>query len=332
MISIAIGLLLLTVLVTLFANNSAARNEIDKSSRQIENGRYALQVLADDIRHAGYYGPLANAPTLDGSIVSLPDPCSTSIADIRANLGLPVQGYAGAASATAIDPGKLSCVSTAAAGYKPNTAVLVVRRANTSSLGFASGSFNIQVSGCAGDSTSYIVDSVSANFTLHKNSSPGCTPITSAPTADITPLDTRIYFISTCSNTNCSASGTTSTPTLKRADITPNGTTITPIVDGIENMQLDYGIDNAPSPKDGVPDVYTNSTLHTGTTPSNITEWQDVMSVRIYVLARNIDQTVGYSDPKTYQLGPASVTPADSYKRHAYSELVRLNNPAGRRE
>ena len=60
------------------------------------------------------------------------------------------------------------------------------------------------------------------------------------------------------------------------------------------------------------------------------------MSLRIYVLARNLDSTAGYAEAKTYVLGPVSVAPPSgalaSYKRHAYSEVVRLNNPAGRRE
>lgn len=328
MISITIGLLLLAGLVTLFASNSSTRAEIDKSSRQIENGRFALQVLQDEVHHAGYYGALSNAPTLPSTVTSLPDPCSTTLADVQNGMGLPIQGYAGAALANALDTGKLGCLTTAA-GYKANTAVLVVRRANTSITGFTSGQFNIQVSGCAGDSVAYALDSVAANFTLHKNTSPGCMPITSANTADITTYYSRIFFISTCSGSDCSVSGADSVPTLKRIDLTSTGTTITPIVDGIENLQFDYGIDTS---TDGSPDAYTNTTGHAAVMPSSLDEWKNVMSLRIYLLARNVDITAGYVDPKTYQLGPISVTPEDNYKRHAYNELVRINNPAGRKE
>jgi len=328
MVAVAIGLMLVAALSTLFVNMSGTRSELDKSSRQIENGRYALQLLADEVRHAGYYGRMANAPTLPSTVTSLPDPCSTTLADVQASMGLPVQGYEGAASAAALDAGKLACLD-AAAGYKPNTAVLVVHRANTAVLGFTAGSFNIQVSGCAGDTVSYVLDTVAANFTLHKNTAPGCTPINLANAADITPYDTRIFFVSNCSNTDCTAAGADAVPTLKRIDVNPTGTSITPLVEGIDNFQLDYGIDTS---SDGVPDAYTNTTAHAAVTPSSLTEWQNVMSLRIYVLARNTDLTVGYTDPKTYQLGPVSVTPGLGYKRHAYSELVRLNNPAGRRE
>ena len=340
MVALAIGSLLLVALATLFINTSLARTEVDRASRQIESGRYAMQILSDEIRHAGYYGPLINPPTNTASITSLPDPCSTTLSDIQNNAFLPLQGYAGAASASAIDTGKLACI-TSAAGYKPNTAVLVVRRADTT-IATAPGSptpgaFNIQVSGCAGDPVAYILNTDGAGpYTLHSNGAPGCTPITSAPVATLSPFYTRIYYISTCSGTDCSATGADTVPTLKRIDIRPSTavppTVITPIVDGIENLQFDYGIDNAPATRDGTPDVYTNTSAHAGTTPNSIAEWQDAMTVRVYLLARNIDQSSGFTDQKTYSLGPISVNPGGSYRRHAYNELVRLNNPAGRRE
>lgn len=335
MVALAIASVLLGALGIMFVNTSIARGELDKSSRQIESGRYAMQVLGDDIRHAGYYGALSNAPTLGAGITTLPDACASTLATIQGALAIPLQGYAGAASASALDTGKLACLD-AAAGYKPNTAVLVVRRADTSiaSATATSGYFNIQVSGCPGDPTRYVLDTDTAtSYTLHSNGSPGCTPITGAPAAKIAPFYQRIYYVSTCSGTDCSASGADSVPTLKRIDITPTGAaTPKAIVDGIENLQVDYGIDTTAG-GDGSPDVYTNSSAHSATTPSSIGEWQNVMAVRIYVLARNLEKTSSFTDVKSYPLGPVTVSaPNDAFRRHAYSELVRLNNPAGRRE
>ena len=62
-----------------------------------------------------------------------------------------------------------------------------------------------------------------------------------------------------------------------------------------------------------------------------------MMAVQVHLLARNVDILVGHTDTKTYALtsDPAD-TPVgplnDSYKRHVYSAVVRLMNPAGRRE
>lgn len=345
MVALTIASLLLLALATLFMNTSNARQEIDRASRQIESGRYAIQVLSDDIRHAGYYGPLINAPLNTAALTALPDPCSTTLSDIQNNAFLPLQGYAGASSAANLDPGppaKLGCLNVAAS-YKPNTGVLVVRRidttVSTAATSPTANNFNIQVSGCPGDTTPYVLDTDTASpspYTLHSNGTPGCTPITTAPAATLTPFYTRIYFISTCSQSDCSAAGADSVPTLKRVDIRPAAASpsrvITPIVDGIENLQFDYGIDTTAAPGDGIPDVYTNTSSHTATTPTSITEWQNVMTVRVYLLARTLEPSGGFTNQKTFKLGPVSVTPTDNYRRHAYNELVRLNNPAGRRE
>lgn len=56
MIGMAIGLVLVAGLTTLFSNSSGATNELEKSIRQFENGRYAVDLLNEDIRHAGFYG------------------------------------------------------------------------------------------------------------------------------------------------------------------------------------------------------------------------------------------------------------------------------------
>jgi type IV pilus assembly protein PilW len=98
----------------------------------------------------------------------------------------------------------------------------------------------------------------------------------------------------------------------------------TRLVEGIENLQLDYGLD---SDNDGAPDSYT--------TAPTATDWANVMAIRVNLLARNNTTTPGYSDTNTYSLGLTSVTVPtqnQAYKRHAFSELVRLINPSGRRE
>ncbi len=347
MVSLTLALLILAGLVTLFSNTSVARGEIDKTSRQIENGRFAMQTLSDEIRHAGYFGALANAPTVPAD---LPQPCSTAVVSgtspevgIGKGIGLPIQGYAGdtAANMTAALP----CLN-AAAGYVPNTAVLVVRRVSTAPpmtpaavASAVAGSFYLQTSGCAGDAKPYVLDTGSGTFDLHaKNGGTPCLPLATAPAGPISPLFVRIYFVSKCSNTDCTAAGADSAPTLKRIDITPGFATVTPIVDGIENIQFEYGLD---SDGDGAPDGYTRTTTAPPPAPSPSTplfpatpaEWSNAVSVRVHLLARNIEPTGGFTDSKTYALGAdTQASSPDAFKRHVYNEVVRINNVAGRRE
>ena len=69
------------------------------------------------------------------------------------------------------------------------------------------------------------------------------------------------------------------------------------------------------------------------TVPASVADWANVVAVRINVLARNLEATTGYTDTRTYDMGAAgNLTPLGSYKRHVYNSVIRLVNPASRRE
>ena len=81
MIALVIGLVLLLGISTLIVQQNITRSEMDKSSRQIENGRYAMQMLHDDIQLAGFYGSYSPGNLVEAVIPN--DPCDT----VPANLG-----------------------------------------------------------------------------------------------------------------------------------------------------------------------------------------------------------------------------------------------------
>ena len=64
MIGVTIGLVLLTVLATVFDRTSGGRSDLDRVSRLVENSRFAVDVIGDDVRHAGFYGTFYRRPTL----------------------------------------------------------------------------------------------------------------------------------------------------------------------------------------------------------------------------------------------------------------------------
>jgi len=145
----------------------------------------------------------------------------------------------------------------------------------------------------------------------------------------------HIYFIAPCSvpaggGSVCTGSADDNgspIPTLKRLELTANGTplSVVPLVEGIENLQIGYGID---TDKDGVPDT-------TYTATPALADWPNVVAVRINVLSRQIEPTNGYVDPKTYDMGvaiPGGYAPGGGYKRHVYNSVIRIVNPASRRE
>ena len=103
-----------------------------------------------------------------------------------------------------------------------------------------------------------------------------------------------------------------------------------PLVDGIQNLQFDYGID---TDGDGAPDYSTTGTNNNAGVALTHTDWAQVMTVRANVLVRTTEPSAGQNDQKTYNLGLAGdVGPfGDRYKRHVFTELVRVVNPSGRK-
>lgn len=321
MISITIGLLILAALSTLFVNQSRARVELDKSNRMIDNGRYALEMLSDNLRLAGYYGEFAPASAVPAIPTTLPDPCSTTASDISAALQLAVQGYDAVtpASSIASPPCGLTYTAGSDLTLKPGSDILVIRRASTATpivQGVAlPGTHYLQASLCQYDLVTYIVDTVPANFILRTKT---CTPTSTAPYTDLRQFMVQVYFVSP---DNKPGDGI---PTLKRTELDPTTHVFvnTPLVEGIEYMQIEYGLD---ADNDGTADSYVSNPV--------VTDWPNVVAVKMHILARNTETTKSYTDSKTYSLGSAgTLTPGGNYKRHVYTQYIRLVNVAGRRE
>jgi len=323
MISITIGLLILVSLSSLFVSQSKARTELDKSNRMIDNGRYAMELLSNDLRLAGFYGEFTPSSGVPAIPASLPNPCSTSASDIAAALQLAIQGYNAAGPSSTISGAPCSLVNSGGSSLslKPGSDILVIRRASTATpivQGVAlNGTHYIQASLCQYDSEQFKVDTIKANFTLRLRN---CTATSAAPYADLRNMLVHVYYVSP--NNNISPAD--GIPTLKRLelDATTHAFVPTPLVEGIEYMQLEYGLD-----------ADSNGTADSYVTAPAATDWPNVVAVKVNLLARNTEPTRSYTDRKTYSLGSAgTVTPNDSYKRHVYTQFIRLVNPASRRE
>ena len=80
MIGLTIGLVLLTVMATVFDRTSGGRSDLDRVSRLVENSRFAVEVIGDDIRHAGFYGTFL--PPSD-TVFTDTSPCAWDVADLN---------------------------------------------------------------------------------------------------------------------------------------------------------------------------------------------------------------------------------------------------------
>lgn len=355
MIAITLGLLIMSGLTTIFVKNSQARSEIERSNRQLESGRYAMTLMTEDLRMAGFlaaFNPydsiiFPNSPPLGAdtapvtpAMSAMPDPCATASADLNKAFFFHVQGIDNSGTIP-------SCVSDTRAGSD----ILVIRRVATCVAGptleagceaVVNGMPYFQSSNCY-QATELAKNSGGAlaakDYQDHFRLSTDIAAMTrhAIDCVAIAPyrrFRTHIYFVA---NNNV---GTDGIPTLKRAELGAGAFTIVPLVEGIETLQLEYGVDQD---GDGRVDAFTADpdTYNACAGATCLGNWLRTYAVKVNLLARNVEQSPGHSDSKTYTLGnkadgtanvfPASGTYGDMYKRHAYNATVRLDNPSGRR-
>jgi type IV pilus assembly protein PilW len=367
MVSMLIGLVIIAALVSLFVNTSGNNRELARANSMIENGRFAIKVLEDDLIHAGYWGGFV--PMFDDQTsndvptdvpTAVPDPCLpydpvTWNAAYKTNLvGIPVQLYD--------DPAVVgTCVAEGvidAGDYQAGTDLLIVRHAEMCLPGEA-GSYceaddpddlYLQAGHCATEVTPYVLDT--SGF--------GLTKMNCATVADKRKFVSNLYYVR-----NFAVTAGDGIPTLVRSRFMSDpvsGALVyeapVALVEGVEGFRVELGVDDVsktgaavnyaavinwadPLDKvtptnrgDGVPDdEYLRCDPDCATGALTADELMNVTSAKIYVLARSREASPNYTDSKTYTLGLAGdMGPFnDNFKRHVFTTTIRLPNVAGRR-
>lgn len=324
-VAMTVALLVLATVAMIFDGTSRNRASLERAARLAENAHYATELLANDIMQAGYYDTLTTSA--GGFTWQVSDPCATAIGDLGwsnpvgtpppvnekiQNAPVPIFGV----RADGVTP---PCIPD----RKPDTAILVVRfiGPGATAPANASGAAFLQLSKCELETPNKlnlgVFSNDSADFTLH---SIGCGPL-----AEVKRYIVRAYYVATCNR--C---GRDTLPTLKRAELIGNEIVVTPLVEGVENLQIEYGIDGN---GDGTPDRYLP--FPDAALGAAFGEWSNVMAVKLYVLVRSTDVEPGYKDTtKQFNLGPAGFPAAanDGYKRVLLTSLLRPMGPAGQRE
>lgn len=266
MIALTIGLIITIALGNLFLNITRANDELAKANSQIENGRFAIQLLQNDIVHAGFWGDYA--PQFDNLTFSdtpgdapnaVPNPCldySTPWTpdDVTNFIGIPVQSYADT------PPSGSGCSTNLATNRKASTDVLVVRHAETCVPGDAN---------CEADIVGklYFQSSLSYHLPIPRPiPEPNCP---AGRTADAAPYILNTAGFGTLNKKDCDTDVTEkrkfisniyyvrdyaqtvgdNIPTLMVSQFDLAGgalahQTAVPLIEGIEGFNVEFGIDN----------------------------------------------------------------------------------------
>jgi len=357
MVASTIGLLIMAAVLTLFLNVSRSNDEMTRSNMLIENGRFAIQLLQNDIAHAGFwdtYIPDFDDLTLADVPVEIPTgvpwPCldfSSWTAAIRTNrLGIPVQVHS-------TQPSGCDSVIT---NRKSGTDILVVRHVDTCVAGATgceaetSGKLYFQASRCESDATPYVLGT--SGHTLRERN---CVDI--APKRRFL---SHVYYIR-----DYAVTAGDGIPTLVRSELDLESGAVqaraaVALIEGIEGFRVELGVDrisddgtdiidlssdtdpyrqavawaddevlNSPTNRgDGVPDEFVHCSG-----ACTVDRLINVVAVKLHLLVRSLSSSPGYVDGKTYTLGGQTIAAAsDGFKRHVFSTVVRLNNVSGRRE
>ena len=310
MISITIGLGILAGLVGVLATNSSNSRSNDRTSELMTNGRYALNSMKREVREAGFRAYTWAEPIAPGALGALTNECLEAGAAAGSFVSNIRQGVWGSNNPP-LDPFAGSCIP--AGNFAANNDVLVVRRlapVATPTASLAANAVYFQ--------SSYGVGQIYRST---------ATPVTPPPfTGSPTPLasfalQVYVYYISPFS---VSATENPLVPALYRVSLLADGSMRSEMVaSGIEHMQVQYG--SFTTSALGYNTQYLDTVVGSSSATAS-TDWDNVRSVRIWLLARNSTPEPGYSNTNTYAMGDQSYAVNDAYRRQLFTTVVQLRN------
>lgn len=323
LVAITLGLVIATVLVSVFAANSLSYRVQTGLARSQEGGRFAVNFLAQDIRMAGFNGScLARGDQLTNTL-------NTGYA---ASFDTYIQGYDGSAStwSPALDS------SISAHSPSTNSDILTIRLAgngipletpympNTSAdLHVPSGNVLRQhdialICDPVGGAIFQITNAnpATSGSVVHNTGSGSPGNATKdlghkyAANSEIFTLSTHSYYVAP--NTRGSTSLWMLAAPCLSGESCPSE-----LVEGVERLQLEYGIDT---------DNDLQHSANQFVAASAVSDWNQVVAVRVSILVRSVDDGL-LSTANSINFNGSS-TANDRHLRKTYTSVVHLRNRA----
>jgi type IV pilus assembly protein PilW len=340
MVAMVLGLLLMAGVLQLFAANKQSYRLTEELSRMQEGARYAMSTLERDLRMAGYLG----CTSRQRDLIVINNKLSAPGAEFSPEAG--IEGW------------ETQSVNTSFGSYAPIVNGSVT---DASSGDWSSGGTTTPVLDSGTDS----VSNSDVIRVWHVNGRGVLVNVTGATISALTTpaySANDVMMLTDCQSVDiahvCSMSGSdaslscsantlpsdllngdgshafklagwvyfvgkrggvaTNSPSLFRREISANATagSAQEVVEGVESLQLLYGEDTDTN-ADGVADRYV--------TADNISDWNDVVGVRIHLLMQS-DRSDIVDGSQTFNFNGASVTVSDGRLRYPFVATVSLRN------
>ena len=305
MIAMLLSMALAGASIAVCVNNSYSFNQDENVGRMQDDARHALREIAFDLSMAGHYADLhiPGAVSYDGDLAIGTD-CGPA-GDVNWMYQTTEAGTGNSLSIMAIDNATNAAVTAAhscftAGEVLEGTDVVAIKRVAGAEAGAlsANGAY-LRTNGTVG--------------VLFSGTVPTDPPVAVAvPRADWA-FRPSIYYIRQFAN----APGD-GIPTLCRKALSGAGPSMTTecIATGIENLQIEYGIDTTGN---GQPNTYLFS--------PTLTQMQGVVAARIFLIGRTTEVDPRYTNTKTYSISNApDLVPNDTFHRRVFSTSVSIQN------
>ncbi|MGB5832837.1 MAG: PilW family protein [Thiohalocapsa sp.] len=313
LVAMIIGLFLVSGVLGLFITNKGVYTNTVRATELQENGRFALGYLLNDLRHAYFFGGKhfdsfeLHGDSETPSNADVENNCSGVDAVYHFNEkslpgSLPLHG------STATSSSAIGCIDDAMIVNGIPSDILILKLARPQPL------YNLAdlVYGdvyVASNRLSGMLRLFTADTTM-PSLSPSCSGRTDQclPYGAYWKYQFRAYYIRAPARDG-------EPPTLTRMTMkwdATDGMKIVPedLVEGVEGMRFLYGVST-----DGQPAIFQQA--------SDVTNWNDVVSVQVHLLLRNTLPNSSYRDTSSYQMGDVSVT---ATKGSAASQGAKLRN------
>lgn len=314
MVAVLIGSLLLAGTVVIFQQSKSNSLQDEQIARMQENGRYALRLVARELAHVGYFGGVLDTSVLTVNEDDFGASCKDWVSDPGFEPTYVNDGTGSEVNAVfdCISAGDVVAGSDAVGIQRVSDEPVIMVAADgttTPALGTTTTAGSIYLR--TNQSLGVLYD---AEVKLDDDEKPisDLGPEGTVPNpAVIRAYLPSIFYVGQQDGI----------PGLCAETLRNNAMVSSCLVEGIENLQIEYGIDGD---GDYAPDYFSSDPAGDADVSASI---GDVVAARIHVLVRSVNPITGYENDKTYRLGATEIGPFDdAFYRRVYSTTVRFPN------
>ncbi len=312
LIALLLGVLLSGGVIAAYLNGKRQYLYEDQMARMQENGRYALRLMSRELAMAGFFAGLPDSSIVDAAPVA--GDCSPGVwaLDTARPLSF-IDNQAGPLAPRSSDGDTFSCVDPGT--ILPGTDLLGVKRSFARPSLYRGDVAPDLTRG--GVETWYLrrLEGAPAQWEQHRPRDLDG-PAFADPGLSLWEASARVFFIRPFA-----VEPADTVPTLCMETLAGDSMTARCLVEGVEDMQFEFGLDTTGN---GVVNRYQDAL--------GATEMDSAVSVSVHLLLRSLSAVPGHIDTRSYTLGSKHVNaPGDAYLRRVFSTSVPLRNLAAQR-